>query len=133
MLRLALKPSVSLRGLAVLVVDDSATNCRILHEMLTHLQLRPTIVNDGYAALATLEQARAAGTPFPLLLDAQMPALDYLPPTLDGQGSAARSLPPGDRQWQDTWLRPSRSASGPWAADAAHPGAQSSRPRGPRR
>ena len=76
-LRLALKPSVSLRGLAILVVDDNATNCRILHEMLTHLQLRPTIVNDGYAALATLEQARAAGTPFPLvLLDAQMPEID---------------------------------------------------------
>jgi len=76
-LGLALKPSVSLCGLAVLVVDDNATNGRILHEMLTHLQLQPTIVNDGYAALATLEQARAAGTPFPLvLLDAQMPGMD---------------------------------------------------------
>jgi signal transduction histidine kinase/CheY-like chemotaxis protein len=76
-LRLALKPSVSLCGLAVLVVDDNATNCRILHEMLRHLQLQPTIVNDGYAALATLEQARATGTPFPLvLLDAQMPGMD---------------------------------------------------------
>src|SRR4029453_16202803 len=76
-LRLALKPSASLCGLAVLVVDDNATNCRILHEMLTHLQLRPTIVNDGYTALTTLEQARAAGTPFPLvLLDAHMPGMD---------------------------------------------------------
>jgi len=76
-LRLALKPSASLCGLAVLVVDDNATNCRILHEMLTHLQLRPTIVNDGYTALTTLEQAHAAGTPFPLvLLDAHMPGMD---------------------------------------------------------
>ncbi|HEY7495859.1 MAG TPA: ATP-binding protein, partial [Candidatus Tectomicrobia bacterium] len=72
-----LKLSVDLRGLPVLVVDDNATNCRILHEMLTHRRLRPTIANDGYAALVVLEQAHAAGTPFPLvLLDAQMPEMD---------------------------------------------------------
>ena len=28
-----------------------------------------------------------------MLLDAQMPEMDYLPPTLDGQGSAPHSLP----------------------------------------
>jgi len=77
MLGTELKPAVDLYGLSVLVVDDNATNRRILHEVLTHMQLRPTIVNDGYAALAALEQAYTAGTPFALvLLDAQMPGMD---------------------------------------------------------
>jgi two-component system sensor histidine kinase/response regulator len=35
-IRRELKPLVELRSLPVLVVDDNATNCRILHEMLTY-------------------------------------------------------------------------------------------------
>jgi PAS domain S-box-containing protein len=70
-------PSLDLEGLPVLVVDDNATNRRILDQMLTHFHLRPTSVNDADAALAALDQAYAAGTPFPLvLLDAQMPGTD---------------------------------------------------------
>jgi len=70
-------PAVSLRGLSVLVVDDNATNRRILTELLTHWQMRPTAVETGPAALAALRQAATAGAPFPLvLLDTQMPQMD---------------------------------------------------------
>jgi signal transduction histidine kinase/DNA-binding response OmpR family regulator len=65
------------RGLRVLVVDDNATNRRILEEMLVHWGLKPTVVASGRAALATLERAHQAGQPFRLaLLDARMPEMD---------------------------------------------------------
>jgi signal transduction histidine kinase len=66
-----------LRGLPVLVVDDNATNRRILQEMLLLWQMNPTLTEGGPEALAVLEQAAGRGTPFPLvLLDAQMPDMD---------------------------------------------------------
>ena len=69
--------AVDVRALPVLVVDDNATNRRILVELLSHWQMQPVAVANGAAALAALYQARAAGTPFPLvLLDAHMPELD---------------------------------------------------------
>jgi CheY-like chemotaxis protein/nitrogen-specific signal transduction histidine kinase/HPt (histidine-containing phosphotransfer) domain-containing protein len=64
-------------GLRVLVVDDNATNRRILGEMLAHWGLEPTAVDSGRAALAALERSRQAGQPFRLaLLDARMPEMD---------------------------------------------------------
>jgi len=67
----------NLRHLPVLVVDDNATNRRILEEMLKSWRMRPTAVEGGHQALAVLEQARKAGKTFPLiLLDAQMPGMD---------------------------------------------------------
>jgi two-component system, sensor histidine kinase and response regulator len=66
-----------LRGLSVLVVDDNATNRRILEEILINWGMRPTLVDGGPAALHALEQAKAAGSPFALaLLDFQMPDMD---------------------------------------------------------
>ncbi len=66
-----------LHGLAVLVVDDNATNRRILQETLLVWQMNPTLTKDGPEALAVLQQAADQGTPFPLvLLDAQMPDTD---------------------------------------------------------
>ena len=41
----------------MLVVDDNATNRRILEEMLDHWQMKPALVNNGPAALETLVQA----------------------------------------------------------------------------
>jgi PAS domain S-box-containing protein len=65
------------RGLRVLVVDDNATNRRILEEILAHWGLKPTGVDSGRAALAALERAHQAGQPFRLaLLDARMPEMD---------------------------------------------------------
>jgi signal transduction histidine kinase/CheY-like chemotaxis protein len=73
----AAAPPVDVRDVSVLVVDDNATNRCILHEMLTHWQMRPTAVASGQEALAVLAQARATGRPFPLvLLDAHMPETD---------------------------------------------------------
>jgi CheY-like chemotaxis protein len=64
-------------GLSVLVVDDNATNRRILQEMLTNWGMRPTVVAGAREALLALEQARTAGSPFALvLLDAMMPEMD---------------------------------------------------------
>jgi CheY-like chemotaxis protein/HPt (histidine-containing phosphotransfer) domain-containing protein len=63
--------------LPVLVVDDNATNRRILYEVLTHWRMRPTAADGGIAALTELRHAVALGQPFPLLLiDAQMPDMD---------------------------------------------------------
>ena len=66
-----------LRDLPVLVVDDNATNRRILEEVLGNWGMRPLAVDGGEAALAALGRAAAAGKPFPLvLLDAHMPGMD---------------------------------------------------------
>ncbi|HET7291566.1 MAG TPA: response regulator [Vicinamibacteria bacterium] len=71
------RPPAKLRGLRVLVVDDNATNRRILHEMLTHWRMRPTTVSAGRAALEEMERAARKGKPYPLvLLDCQMPEMD---------------------------------------------------------
>ncbi|HEV3343107.1 MAG TPA: PAS domain S-box protein [Pirellulales bacterium] len=68
---------VTLTNLPVLVVDDNATNRRILDEMLRNWQMRPTTVDGGRAALAEMQRAAASGQPFSLvLLDANMPAMD---------------------------------------------------------
>jgi len=70
-------PMVDVRDLPVLVVDDNATNRRILQEMLSRWQMRPTMVDSGRQALARLEQAREQGEPFAMvLLDAHMPEMD---------------------------------------------------------
>ncbi len=67
----------ALENLPVLVVDDNSTNRKILEEMLIHWRMAPRSADGGRAALRTMEQARSAGHPFPLvLLDAQMPDLD---------------------------------------------------------
>ena len=70
-------PSHALQGLPVLAADDNATNRRLLEAMLGAWGVATTIVEDGRAALAELERARAAGRTFDLvLLDARMPDLD---------------------------------------------------------
>ena len=68
---------VELRGLRALVVDDNATNRRILSGFLTRWEAIPVAVEGGPAALIELDRALIAGMPFPLiLLDAQMPEMD---------------------------------------------------------
>jgi PAS domain S-box-containing protein len=64
-------------GMRVLVVDDNATNRRILEEVLGTWGLVPAMVSNGAAALAELDLAAASGTPFELaLIDYQMPGID---------------------------------------------------------
>jgi PAS domain S-box-containing protein len=69
--------AAELRGVEVLIVDDNATNLRILEQMLRHWDARPTAVDSGAAALAEMERAATDGKPYPLLLvDAWMPEMD---------------------------------------------------------
>jgi len=66
-----------LRGLRVLVVDDNATNRRILEEVLTQWRMQPTAVASAGAALEAMEAAERVKRPYPLvLLDASMPGMD---------------------------------------------------------
>ncbi len=68
---------IMLRGLKVLVVDDNATNCRVLSGLLRMWGAHPTAVDSGPAALAEIKRAAAAGETYPLLLvDAMMPDMD---------------------------------------------------------
>ena len=61
----------------MLIVDDNATNRRILEEVLTNWRMRPRAVSGGAEALAVLAEAAAAGEPYPLvLLDGHMPEMD---------------------------------------------------------
>ena len=69
--------SPKLQGLRVLVVDDNATNRRVLQGMLRVWGARPAGVDSGPAALQELRRAVSAGEPYPLLLtDAMMPDMD---------------------------------------------------------
>jgi CheY-like chemotaxis protein len=75
----ASRPPVLLRSLRVLIVDDNATNRRILEEWLRDWQMKPAAVGDGLAALDTLLDAVSEGRPYALvLLDARMPDTDGL-------------------------------------------------------
>jgi two-component system sensor histidine kinase/response regulator len=72
----AVRP-MDLRELPVLVVDDNATNRRILDDSLTKWHMRPTLVDNGDAALDVLQRASESDDPFSLvLLDVQMPIMD---------------------------------------------------------
>lgn len=63
--------------MTVLVVDDNATNRRILADILASWGMRPTVVESGHAAIDALQRAREDGQAFPLaLIDFQMPDLD---------------------------------------------------------
>jgi two-component system, sensor histidine kinase and response regulator len=66
-----------LRDLAVLVVDDNATNRRLLEAMLIGWHMVPTLVESALDALVALRIAQSSGRPFALVLtDAQMPVTD---------------------------------------------------------
>jgi len=73
-----------LRGVRLLVVDDNATNRRIVEEIVLGWGMRPTLVEGGDPALAALRQARDEGKPFELVL------LDFQMPDMDGFDVAAR-------------------------------------------
>jgi two-component system sensor histidine kinase/response regulator len=65
-----------LAGLRVLVVDDNATNLRILEGMLQGWLMTPTLVSSGEEALAIMTAAQG-DAPFELIItDSHMPGLD---------------------------------------------------------
>jgi CheY-like chemotaxis protein/HPt (histidine-containing phosphotransfer) domain-containing protein len=85
----------AMRGVPALVVDDNATNRRVLGELLRTWQMRVTVAADGGEALAALRQAAREARPFAVaILDGQMP--------MNGVTLAARIR--GDDELRDTAL-----------------------------
>jgi CheY-like chemotaxis protein len=66
-------------GLSVLVAEDNDINALLVRALLTRLGHRVAVACSGEAALAHWCEARAAKTPFDLvLMDVQMPGMDGL-------------------------------------------------------
>ena len=69
--------SSNLKDLPVLVVDDNATNRRILEQMLASWNMNPVSVDHGAAAIEEMKRAHERGTPFEVvLIDSMMPDID---------------------------------------------------------
>ncbi len=66
------------QGLRVLVVDDNATNRRILEETLLSWGMQPTTVADGSTALKAIQSAAREKKPIRLAL------IDYMMPRMNG-------------------------------------------------
>jgi PAS domain S-box-containing protein len=76
-LRATLGQPERLHGLPVIVIDDNATNRRILEEMLRNWRMKPVMAASGEAGLDRLREAAARCQPFRLvLLDVMMPEMD---------------------------------------------------------
>ena len=72
-------PRGSLHGRRLCIVDDNATNRRILEQYALEWGLESVSASDGYQALALLRDAAARREPFDLaILDLQMPRMDGL-------------------------------------------------------
>ncbi|MGH7219923.1 MAG: response regulator, partial [Nitrospiraceae bacterium] len=69
----------SLQGRRLCIVDDNATNRRILEQYALHWGLQSASASDGHQALALLKDAVTRGEPFDLaILDLRMPRMDGL-------------------------------------------------------
>ena len=67
----------NLSGLKVLIVDDNATNRKILEHYIKAWNMVGMSVPDGYAAMKALRHSIEQGQPYDLaLLDMQMPEMD---------------------------------------------------------
>jgi two-component system, sensor histidine kinase and response regulator len=68
-----------LEGLPTLIIDDNATNRRILCALTTQWKMKPHACESGESGLAELSRAAHEGNPYRLvLLDEQMPGIDGL-------------------------------------------------------
>jgi PAS domain S-box-containing protein len=73
----AVRIPVDLQGKRLLVVDDNATNRKILRYQATAWGMRVEEAQNAYQAMDKLRQAVREGRPFPLaVLDMQMPEVD---------------------------------------------------------
>lgn len=67
-----------LENMRVLIVDDNATNRRILQEIFTTWHLTPTLTASGREALTEFQKGIDEGNPYQLVI------LDYMIPEMDG-------------------------------------------------
>jgi signal transduction histidine kinase/DNA-binding response OmpR family regulator len=66
-----------LQGLPILIIDDNATNRRILSELTRQWKMKPHMCDSGESGLAELSRAATEGNPYRLLLlDEHMPGMD---------------------------------------------------------
>ncbi len=77
----AIRPAATdpaiLDNVRVLVVDDNATNRQIVETTLSYWRMKPISVPGAADAMRLLEEAKAAGEPFGLMvLDCHMPDID---------------------------------------------------------
>jgi signal transduction histidine kinase/DNA-binding response OmpR family regulator len=71
--------AADISGTRILVVDDNATNLKLMDVLLTHWGCHCETIGDGNSALALLREAAEQGNPFRIaLLDQQMPIVDGL-------------------------------------------------------
>jgi len=67
------------KALSILVAEDNEINALLARALLTRLGHHPTMASTGKAAVESWLAARAAGTPYDLvLMDVQMPGMDGL-------------------------------------------------------
>jgi two-component system sensor histidine kinase/response regulator len=70
-------PDAEIKDMPVLVVDDNETHRKILEEMLSSWGMKPTLVDNGEIALATLSDFNSQKRKLPLIIiDAHMPGMD---------------------------------------------------------
>jgi two-component system, sensor histidine kinase and response regulator len=73
----AIPDASDLRGVPILIVDDSAADRCLLEEMLTGFRMVPMLAASAPEALAALREAREANSPVPLvLINVRMPKVD---------------------------------------------------------
>jgi PAS domain S-box-containing protein len=83
-----------LAGISALVVDDNASNRRILESILQGWGLKVTAVEGALPALAALRQSHELGLPFRLMIaDAHMPEADGFALAERAQSDTGLSLP----------------------------------------
>ena len=76
--------TLDLQGLSVLIVDDNATNLRLLSRLLKKWGMNPTAADNATQALEIATAAQRNGQPFRLAL------VDGMMPTMDGFELAAK-------------------------------------------
>lgn len=85
-----------LKGMSVLVVDDNATNRRILERTLSSWGMSPVPVSNGVAALEAITKAHGENRRFDLILtDNEMPLMDgltFVQKLRESNGSAAPTI-----------------------------------------